>query len=210
MIDLYTWNTPNGWKASILLEELGCGYSVHPINLGEGQQHSAEFSALSPQNRIPVIVDHDVEGDPIRVFESGAIAIYLAEKHASNLLPSAPRSRTEVLAWCTFQLAHVGPMLGQLGRTTVFAHEKSASEIEYFKHEVLRLLDALDHQLAGKEYLVGDYSLADILNYPWIAGGIGMLRDDVPELCENRAHLHDWIARVGQRPAVQKGMRIPG
>src|SRR5215470_15936287 len=167
MIDLYTAPTPNGWKASITLEELGIPYEVHIINLMAGDQKKPEYLKLNPNGRIPTIVDRDA--DNFAVFESGAILIYLAEK-AGRLLPADARGRSLVIQWLMFQMGGIGPMMGQANVFFRYFPEKIQPAIDRYQREVTRLFRVLDQQLAGHEYIAGDYSIADMALWPWVSG----------------------------------------
>lgn len=208
MIDLYTWTTPNGRKASIMLEELGLPYQVHPVNIGKDEQFAPNFLRISPNNRIPAIVDREgPDGRDISVFESGAILIYLAEKTGSDLLPPLTdmRRRVAVLEWLMWQMGGVGPMFGQAHHFRRFAKEQVPYAIDRYTSETHRLYGVADRRLAENEYLAGDfYSLADIINYPWFARWEwhGIEWSDFP-------NLKRWFDSVGARPAVQKGMNVP-
>lgn len=201
MIDLYTSPTPNGWKASIMLEEIGLPYEVHPIALDKLEQKEDWFLRINPNGRIPVIVDRDE--DDFAVFESGAILVYLAEK-TGKLLPSTPRERSVVLQWLMFQMAGVGPMQGQSNVFFRYAPEKIEYAIQRYQNETKRLYTVLDSRLADAEYLAGDYSIADVATWPWVLlhGWAGVEIDDLP-------HLQRWLDQVGQRPAVQAGRAVP-
>jgi len=202
MIELYTSPTPNGYKVSIMLEEIGMAYSVHPIDLARGEQKTPEFLAMNPNGRIPVIVDHDNED--FVVFESGAILVYLAEK-SGQLLPGEEKARFRVLQWLMFQMGGVGPMMGQANVFFRYFPEKIPAAIHRYQHEGRRLLEVLDGQLDGRDYLCGEYSIADIATWPWAVthewSGI-----DIAGLENLRA----WLERMGQRPAVARGRKIPG
>ena len=206
MIDLYTWTTPNGRKASIMLEEVGLAYDVHPVNIGAGDQFKPEFLKVSPNNRIPAIVDRDgPDGAPISVFESAAILIYLAEKTDSPLLPTAARKRVPVLEWSMWQMGGVGPMFGQAHHFRRFAKEQVPYAVERYTTETHRLYGVADRRLAECGYLGGDeYSIADILSYPWFARWEwhGVSWDDFP-------NVRRWMDTVSARPAVQRGMDVP-
>jgi len=208
MIDLYTWKTPNGRKASIMLEEVGLPYRVVPVDIGQQQQHEPSFVALNPNARIPVMVDHDAPGGPLTVIESGAILVYLAEK-SGRLLPAGVRGRSEAMQWLMFQMSGVGPMLGQANWFANTAPEKIPLAIQRYMNESARLMGVLDTRLTGRDYLAGEYSIADVATYPWVAVAwpifIAMLPDSVGTL----ARLGAWLERVGARPAVQKGMVVP-
>src|SRR5262249_16768640 len=201
MIDLFTAPTPNGWKASIMLEEIGLPYTVHPIKLQDGQQKEPWYLKINPNGRIPAIIDRD-EGD-FAVFESGAILIYLAEKTGS-LLPADRRKRSEVIQWLMFQMGGVGPMQGQANVFFRYAPEKIPFAIERYQKETRRLYEVLDRRLGEAEYLAGDYSIADIATWPWVTlhGWAGVARDGLD-------HLQRWVNAGGARPAVVKGRAVP-
>ena len=201
MIDLYTSPTPNGWKISITLEELGLPYTVHPIRLDEQQQKSEDYLAINPNGRIPTIVDRD--NDDFPVFESGAIMIYLAEK-TGELMPADDKGRSLVIQWLMFQMAGVGPMMGQANVFYRYAPEKIPYAIERYQRESLRLLGILDRRLADNEYLAGDYSIADIANFCW-ARGYAWSGIEIDGL----DHLQRWIDVIDARPAVEKGLAVP-
>jgi GST-like protein len=200
MIDLYTFTTPNGRKASIMLEEVGLPYNVHRIDITKGEQFTPEFVAINPNSKIPAIADRDTG---ITVFESGAILIYLAQK-TGKLLPTNEKERFQVLSWLMLQMGSVGPMLGQLNHFKKFAPEKIPYAIERYEKETLRLYSVLDGQLAEREFICGDYSIADIATYPWIAiyEWQGLTLDSHP-------NLKRWVETVQQRPAVERGMAVP-
>lgn len=206
MIDLYTWGTPNGQKASIVLEETGLSYTVHPVNISKGEQHAPDYLKINPNGKIPAIVDRDVEGG-LAVFESGAILVYLAEK-TGLLLPSGS-ARAKVLSWVFWQVGGLGPMLGQWGHFSRSAPEKIPYAIDRYFEESLRLLGVLDRHLANREYIAGDYSIADIANYAWTASGLKFMQAQHPDISERFPHLQQWIDLVGQRPTVVAGMQIP-
>ena len=200
MIDLYTFTTPNGRKASIALEELELEYQVHKIDITKGEQFTPEFVAINPNSKIPAIVDRDTD---LTIFESGAILIYLAEK-TGKLLPTETKERFQVIEWLMFQMASVGPMFGQYNHFNRFAPEQIPYAIERYKKETLRLYEVLNKQLADKEYICGAYSIADIATFPWVAA-----YDFMGLTLDNHPHLQQWAARMEQRPAVQKGMKVP-
>ena len=204
MIELYTFTTPNGRKPAIMLEEVGLPYSVYPIHIGRDEQFAPDFLKISPNNKIPAIVDPDGPGaEPISVFESGAILIYLAEK-TGRLFPSDPRGRTRTMEWLMFQMASIGPMLGQAGHFIRFAPEKVPYGIKRYTDETLRLLGVMDRRLAEAAYLAGEYSIADIATYPWILATEPMEIDLAPF-----ANVQRWLDEIGARPAVIKGMDVP-
>ena len=200
MIDLYTFTTPNGRKASIMLEEVELPYNVHKIDITKNEQFTPEFVAINPNSKIPAIVDQDTG---ITVFESGAILIYLAKK-TGKFLPTNDKEHFQVLSWLMLQMGSVGPMLGQLNHFKKFAPEKIPYAIERYQKETLRLYSVLDTQLAEREFLCGDYSIADIATYPWIAiyEWQGLTLDSHP-------HLKRWVETIQQRPAVERGMAVP-
>ena len=208
MIDLYTWTTPNGRKASIVLEELGLDYRVHPVDIGQNQQFAPDFLTISPNNKIPAIVDHDGAGGPQSVFESGAILVYLAEKTGKLLAPSGP-ARVAALEWTFWQVGGLGPMAGQLGYFALRAPEPIELAIDRFADEVRRLLGVMESRLEKVAYLAGaDYSIADIAAYPWTVATLDALekiQPDRPALPALRA----WLARIGERAAVRRGMAVP-
>ncbi len=200
MIDLYTFSTPNGRKISIALEELELEYEVHKIDITKGEQFTPEYVAINPNSKIPAIVDRE---EDITVFESGAILIYLAEK-TNRLLPNDTKQRFQVLEWLMFQMGSVGPMFGQYNHFNRFAPEKISYAIARYQKETLRLYGVLDQQLKGKDYICEDYSIADIATFPWVAAYefMGLTLDQYP-------NLKQWVEKMSQRPAVQRGMQIP-
>ena len=204
MIDLYYWPTPNGHKITIFLEETGLEYRVVPINIRKGEQFAPEFLEISPNNRMPAIVDSDGPGGkPYSLFESGAILLYLAEK-IGKLMPTEMGARYRVVEWLMFQMANVGPMLGQAGHFRNAAPEKIPYAIERYTNESRRLFNVLDKRLAANPYLAGDYSIADIATYPWVVAALKAQ----PEQLDTRPHLKRWIDALAARPAVQKGMAV--
>jgi GST-like protein len=205
MIDLYTWPTPNGFKISIALEELDLPYRAIAVDITAGEQFSSEFLKISPNNKIPAIVDHDgPKGDPLSIFESGAILIYLADK-AGALMPSEPARRVKVLEWLMFQVSSLGPMLGQAGHFLLYAPEKIPYAVNRYTKECHRLFQVMDGQLEHSTYLAGDYSVADLACYPWIRSAIlvgGYDLSDYPRLMR-------WFDAIDDRPAVQRGLAVP-
>ena len=201
MIELFTSPTPNGWKASITLEELAIEYSVRHIEMDKLQQKEPWFLELNPNGRIPVIVDRD-NGD-FAVFESGAIMIYLAEQ-AGRLLPTDVTGRSLVIQWLMFQMGGIGPMMGQANVFYRYAPERIPYAIERYQREVRRLLEVLDTRLADNEYLAGDYSIADIANWSWVRGykWAGVEIDGL-------GHLERWLDAIAERPAVKRGQDVP-
>lgn len=202
MIELYTAATPNGFKVSIALEELGLPYTLHPINLGAAEQKQPEFLKLNPNGRIPAIVDTDL--DNFAIFESGAILLYLAEK-TGKLIPSDVKGRSEVIQWLMFQMSGVGPMMGQANVFSRYFPEKIPAAISRYVNESRRLLEVLNTRLEGREYLVGqELSIADIATWPW-----ARIYDWPGISIEGLDHLAAWLQRLEARPAFQKGVQIP-
>lgn len=201
MIDLYTAATPNGWKASITLEELGLPYNLHHIRLGEGDQKQPDYLKINPNGRIPTIVDR--EEDDFAVFESGAIMIYLAEK-AGRLLPTARKPRSQVIQWLMFQMGGVGPMQGQANVFFRYFPEKIPAVIARYQNETKRLYTVLDTRLKDREYLVDEFSIADIANWAWVRihYWAGVEVDDLP-------NLRRWMGVMAEKPSCQKGILIP-
>jgi len=201
MIDLYFWPTPNGKKITIALEELGLPYKLVPVNIGRGEQFQPEFLAISPNNRMPAIIDHEPAGGgaPLSIFESGAILLYLADK-TGKLIPKDLRGRTQAIEWLMWQMGGLGPMLGQAHHFRNYAPEKLPYAIDRYTNEAHRLYGVLNGRLEGRDYLAGEYSIADIASFPWlIPEGQGQSFDEFPSLAR-------WHAAVAARPAVQKGM----
>jgi GST-like protein len=202
MLQLYYWPTPNGWKITIFLEETATPYELVPVNIGRGEQFAPDFLAISPNNRMPAIVDPDgPDGQPIALFESGAILIYLAEK-TGRFLPQEPRQRYGVLQWLMFQMAGVGPMFGQAGHFMRYAPEKIPYAIERYTNESRRLCGVLDGQLGRHEFIAGAYSIADMATFPWahaIAERLDLMT--MPNLAR-------WLAALRARPAVQRGLAV--
>lgn len=203
MIDLYYWPTPNGWKISIMLEECGLPYALRPVNIGTGDQFLPEFLAISPNNRMPVIVDHDcADGKPISVFESGAILQYLAEK-TGRFMPRDTRGRYEALQWLNWQIGGLGPMAGQLSHFINYAPEPMAYAIKRYRNEYDRLLGVIDRRLADREFLAGDYSIADMAAWPWLVPykRFGQSLKHLP-------NVRRWHGTMKNRPAVQRGVSV--
>jgi GST-like protein len=203
MIDLYTWPTPNGHKIHIMLEETGMPYNVIPIDIGAGDQFKPDFLKISPNNKMPAMVDPEgPDGNPISVFESGAILIYLAEK-SGMFLPTAPRERYNVLQWLMFQMGSIGPMLGQAHHFHIYSPEKIPYAIERYSNEANRLYGVLDRQLAGREFVADTYSIADIAIWPWLRSwerqGV-----DLPDY----KNVKRWFDQIAARPAVQRGIKV--
>jgi GST-like protein len=203
MIDLYYWPTPNGHKIPILLEEVGLPYRVRPVNILRGEQFRPGFLRISPNNKIPAIVDRQGPGGaPLAVFESGAILQYLAEK-TGQFLPTDTRGRFEVLQWLNFQVASVGPMFGQCGHFLGYAPRRIPYAIERYRNETLRLYGVMERRLRRRSYLAGDYSIADIATWPWVR--VRWLHEiDL----EGFPRVRRWYERIEARPAVQRGVAL--
>jgi GSH-dependent disulfide-bond oxidoreductase len=200
MIDLYTWGTPNGRKVSILLEELGLPYTVHSVNIGKDEQFAPNFLAIAPNNKIPAIVDHDTG---VKQFESGAIMIYLAEK-AGKFLPTDMAARADVMQWLMWQMGGFGPMLGQAHYFLRNNRGLSEPAEQRFAKEAQRLYGVLDRQLEGRDYVAGDYSIADMAIFPWAA------RHDWHEVDLTQfPNVLRWYRALADRPAVQRGYQVP-
>jgi GSH-dependent disulfide-bond oxidoreductase len=204
MIEVYSWPTPNGHKVHIMLEECGLPYKAHPVNIGAGDQFKPEFLALSPNNKIPALTDPDgPDGEPISMFESGAILLYLAGK-TGRFLPASVRGRYDVLQWLMFQMGGVGPMLGQAHHFRIYAPEKIGYAIDRYTNEAKRLYGVMDKRLARSKYIAGaEYSIADIAIFPWLRSwkNQGIDWADYP-------HLKGWFDEISARPAVQKGVTV--
>ncbi len=203
MIDLFYWPTPNGQKISILLEELGLNYQVKAVNILQGDQFSPGFLAVNPNNKIPAITDPDgPDGLPITIFESGAIMIYLAEKHG-RFLGHGPRQRFEILQWLAVQLSGIGPMFGQCGHFLGYAPEKLPYAIDRYKNETIRLYRVLDRHLASSEFLGGVYSIADMATWPWIH--VRWLHQiDIDQF----PNVKRWYEQISARGAVTRGSSV--
>ena len=204
MIEVYSWATPNGHKVHIMLEECGLPYRVHPVDIGAGQQFEPDFLAISPNNKIPAIKDSDgPDGQPMSLFESGAILLYLAGK-TGRFLPNSTRGRYEVLQWLMFQMGGVGPMLGQAHHFRIYAPEKIDYAVDRYTNEAKRLYGVMDKQLAKQKYIAGsEYSIADIAIFPWLRSwkNQGIDWNDYP-------HLKGWFDEISARPAVQRGVEV--
>lgn len=204
LIDLYTWSTPNGRKVSIMLEELALDYNVHPIDIGKGDQFETAFVAVSPNSKIPAIVDSEgPEGKPYSLFESGAILLYLAEK-SGRFLPQKKSERFEAIQWLMFQMGGVGPMFGQVHHFLRAAPEPVEYAIARYGKETRRLYAVMDRHLGSHDWLASEYSVADIATYPWVARHEWHKVDlaDFPSVKR-------WYDAIGARPAVQRGMKVP-
>jgi GSH-dependent disulfide-bond oxidoreductase len=201
-IDLYYWPTPNGWKITVMLEEVGLPYNIIPVNIGKGDQFKPDFLAISPNNRMPAIVDPDgPDGKPISVFESGAILQYLGRK-TGRFYPADERKRVEVDEWLFWQVGGFGPMLGQTHHFRIYAPEKVAYAIDRYTNEANRLYGVLDRRLADREFVAGEYSIADMAIAPW-----AKLWDRQGQNIDEFPHVKRWLETVLQRPAVQRAIR---
>jgi GSH-dependent disulfide-bond oxidoreductase len=203
MIDLHVWPTPNGFKVSIFLEETGTPYRVIAVDIGKGEQFTSEFLNISPNNRMPAIVDHEPIGGgaPLSVFESGAILCYLGEK-TGRFFPQETRKKYEVLEWLFWQMAGVGPMFGQFGHFTRYAPEPIPYAIERYTNEALRLVKVLDKRLGEVEYVAGEYSIADMAIFPWVRNP--MLKEQLAAF----KSVTRWIDAIEARPAVRRGLDL--
>ena len=200
MIELYTAGTPNGWKVSMALEEMGLEYNVNPINLGKGEQRSPEFLKICPNGRIPAMVDTETN---ISIFESGAILLYLAEK-SGKLMPTDLAGRYDVMQWLMFQMSGIGPMQGQAVTFIRYFPEEVPQAINRYRNESRRLYEVLNTHLADRPYLTGEYSIADIANYSWVRSYY-WARVDI----EGLDHLQAWMQRMADKPGIQRGCNIP-
>jgi GST-like protein len=204
VIELHYWPTPNGWKVSIALEEMELPYRVVPVNIGRGEQFRPGFLAISPNNRMPAIVDLEPPdgGPPLAVFESGAILVYLAEK-SGRFLPADLRGRKEVLEWLFWQVGGLGPMLGQHGHFALYAPEKVPYALDRYRREAERLYGVLDRRLAGREHVCGDYSIADMAIWPWI---VTWRQQGIP--IDEYGHVRRWYDALKARPALRRGYDV--
>ncbi len=203
MIDLHTWPTPNGFKVSIMLEETGLPYTVIPVDISKGDQFEPEFLKISPNNKMPAIVDRDgPDGGPYALFESGAILMYLAEK-TGRFMPSAVAARYRVIQWLMFQMGGIGPMLGQAHHFRQYAPEPLPYAIDRYTNETGRLYGVMDRRLGDSEYLAGDYSIADIACFPWIRS-----YERQGQKLEDFANVKRWFDAIGDRPAVRNGLQV--
>ncbi len=203
MIDLYTWPTPNGHKVHIFLEETGLEYTVIPVNILTGDQFDPEFLKISPNNKMPAMVDRDgPDGKPYAVFESGAMLLYLAEK-TGRFMPTGMADRYTVIQWLMFQMGGIGPMLGQAHHFRLYAPEKIEYAFNRYTNEASRLYRVVDTRLAEVEYLAGDYSIADMATYPWLR-----YHENQGQKLEDYPHLKRWYDALSERPAVQKGLAV--
>ena len=207
MLELHSWSTPNGRKVSILLEELGLPYRVRPVDLGAGGQRAPEFLAVSPNGRIPALVDPDAADGPVTLFESGAILLWLAEREG-RFLPAAGAARADTLAWLFWQMAGVGPMIGQLGHFVNDAPHRIDYAVRRYLEESVRLLSVLDDRLRGREYVAGAVSVADFALYPWVEIAWQPLKALEPDRIGVLDAVDGWLHRLARRPGVQAGMQI--
>ncbi len=203
MLDLYYWTTPNGHKITMFLEETGLPYTLKPVNISKGEQFAADFLAIAPNNRIPAIVDHApaIGGGPVSMFESGAILLYLADK-SGRLIPAQPRARWQCIEWLFWQMAGLGPMAGQNHHFTRYAPEPMPYAVDRYVNETSRLYAVLDHRLRGREFIAGEYSIADIACYPWVLPE--RQRQDIDDFPE----LKRWKAAIAARPATQRAYAL--
>lgn len=203
MIDLYSWSTPNGHKANIMVEETGLEYRLHPIDLGKGEQKTPEYLAINPNGKIPAMVDREgLDGRPVTIFESGAMLLYLAEK-SGRLLPKDVPERWRAVSWLMFQMGGVGPMLGQAGHFIHRAPEPMPLAVDRFVSEAERLYGVVDHRLRDAEFLAGSYSVADVACFPWMRHHrrFQVDIDDFP-------HVARWLGAIAERPAVRRGLEL--
>jgi len=205
MIDLYYWPTPNGWKISIALEEMELPYEVHPVNIGRGEQLAPSFLEVSPNGRIPAIVDRAPAGggDPIAVFETGAILLYLADK-CGRFLPSDVRGRTDVTQWLMWQMSGLGPMLGQNGHFALYAPDRIPYAMDRYRREAERLYGVLDRRLEGREHVCGEYSIADMACWPWVI----TYRSQGIDLDGRFPNVRRWYDHLKERPALRRGYEV--
>lgn len=203
MIDLYYWPTPNGWKISIMLEECGLKYRMIPVNIGAGDQFKPEFLAISPNNRMPAIVDQGVEGAPVTVFESGAILIYLAEK-TGQFMPGDAQGRKAILEWLFWQVGNLGPMAGQISHFVNYAPQNGNDYArDRYRNEYNRCLGVLDRQLEGREFIAGEYSIADMASWPWLIP-YKRFGQDLAAF----PNIKRWHETMKARPAASRGIDV--
>jgi len=202
MIDFYYWPTPNGWKVSIMLEECRLPYRVVPVNISKGDQFKPEFLAVSPNNRMPAIVDHDWDGETVSVFESGAVLLHLADK-SGRFMPTSRRGRTEAMEWLFWQVGNLGPMAGQLSHFVNYAQGEHPYAHQRYANEYNRCIGVLERRLQGREYILDEYSIADMASFPWvlISKPLGQPLDEFPNVAR-------WREAIKQRPEVQRGVDL--
>ncbi len=202
MIDLYFWPTPNGWKVSLMLEECGLPYTPHFVDIGRGDQFKPNFIGISPNNRIPALVDQDGPDGPISIFESGAILIYLAEK-SGQFMPKDVNRRYDVLQWVFWQMGNLGPMAGQFGYFKNYSKDKIDHALERYRNEFNRLLGVMERQLADRDFLAGEYSVADMAAFPWARAQdrLGMPLDEFPKVA-------NWLETIAARPAATRAYEL--
>ena len=202
MIDFHYWPTPNGWKVAIMLEECGLPYRMIPVDIRKGEQHAPEFLAISPNGRMPAIVDYDAEGGPLSVFESGAILLHLAER-AGRFAPNGKRKRTALMEWLFWQVGNLGPMAGQLSHYVNYAQGEHPYSHGRYAGEYRRCLEVLERRLEGRDFILGDYTIADMAAWPWvlIAKPLGQSLDDLPNVTR-------WRKTIKDRPAVRRGVDL--
>jgi len=208
MIILHTWGTPNGRKASIMLEELGVPYAVRPVNIGKDEQFHPDYLKISPNNKIPAIIDEDGPDGPLSLFESGAILIYLADKYG-KFLAKEGNDRYTAIQWLMWQMGGLGPMFGQLGWFVVSAPHKDELAITRYHNECERLLNVMEKRLGEAQFLAGDYSIADIAVFPWLAQYRVRVKDHIEPMIAARPNITRWFNHINAREAVQRGMTIP-
>lgn len=208
MIQLYTWGTPNGRKLTILLEELGIPYKIHPVNIGKDEQFAPDFLKISPNNKIPAIVDDEAEGGPLSIFESGAIMIYLADKYGQFLARDGAE-RWTTIQWLMWQMGGLGPMMGQLGWFALNAADNTQG-LERYANEVRRLFNVLEKRLGETPYVAGEhFTIADMAIWPWISQYRTRVKDHIEPMLEVRPNILAWLDRVGAREATQRGFKLP-
>lgn len=202
MIDLYYWPTPNGWKITIMLEECGLPYRMIPVDIGAGDQFKPDFLRISPNNRMPAIIDSEAPDGPLSIFESGAILVYLAER-TGKFLPTDVHGRSEVMQWLFWQVGGLGPMAGQLGHFKNYAPETIPYAVDRYQREYNRLLGVMERRLADREFLAGTYSIADMASWPWVRSHerLGQPLEEFPQVKR-------WFDTIAARPAVQKGVDV--
>ncbi|HEY0205712.1 MAG TPA: glutathione S-transferase N-terminal domain-containing protein [Acetobacteraceae bacterium] len=202
MIDFHYWPTPNGWKVAIMLEETGLDYRMLPVNIARGEQHAPDFLAISPNGRMPAIVDHNAAGGPLAIFESAAILLHLADR-SGRFAPAGARDRVALMEWLFWQMANLGPMAGQLSHFVNYAQGEHPYSKQRYAGEYARCLGVLEQRLGDREYILGDYSIADMASWPWvlIAKPLGQSLDPFPNVSR-------WRNAIKDRPAVRRGVDL--